>query len=219
MKYNLIKDLIELVEAFEAEESACDIDNFKKWIYQKQLEKEKYDAHLSQIVWEGKDKGRSIDSVINTLIVHMNRYAKSYSKAAMLHSDFSTQDEFIFLIQLRAFGAMSKMELIKKNVHDKTTGIQIINRLIKNGWVSQVNSNKDKRTKVLAITEAGALVLERQMDNIRKATSIVTGNLTESEKYQLAYLLDKLDHFHKPIYSEYQLSDHILDDIIKKYKT
>src|SRR5690606_39709334 len=66
-----------------------------------------------------KDKGRSAESVINTLIVHMNRYAKSYSKSAIYGSDFSTQEEFIFLINLKAFGAMSKMELIKKNIRSE----------------------------------------------------------------------------------------------------
>src|SRR5690554_5295977 len=87
--------------------------------------------------WEGKEKGRSPESVINTLIVHMNRYAKSYSKSAIYDSEFSTQEDFIYLINLKAFGAMTKMELIKKNIQEKPVGMQIINRLIENGWVDQ----------------------------------------------------------------------------------
>ncbi|MBX2909729.1 MAG: hypothetical protein KF706_08850 [Chitinophagales bacterium] len=40
--------------------------------------------------WEGKESGRSCQSVINTLIVHMVDN-ESYSKSAIVGSDFSTQ--------------------------------------------------------------------------------------------------------------------------------
>jgi hypothetical protein len=61
-----------------------------------------------------KENGRSPESVISTLLVHMNRYAKTYSKSAIAGSGFNTQEEFIYLINLKAFGSMTKMELIKK---------------------------------------------------------------------------------------------------------
>src|SRR5690606_37831786 len=142
------------------------------------------------------------ESVINTLIVHMNRYAKSYSKSAIYGSDFSTQEDFIYLINLKAFGSMSKMELIKKNIQDKPTGMKIIDRLIHNGWVKQDDSKIDKRSKVITIVDKGLMVLEQQMSKIRKATSVVTGDLNKNEKMQLIYLLQKLDHFHKPLYDK-----------------
>jgi len=146
--------------------------------------------------------GRSAESVISTLLVHMNRYAKNYSKAAIQFSEFSTQDEFIYLINLKAFGEMTKMELVKKNVHDKPAGMQIINRLIKQGWVMQKTSDLDKRSKIISLTTNGADVLDNQMAHIRKASKMVVGNLTEFEKIQLIYLLEKLEHFHLPIYLE-----------------
>ena len=130
----------------------------------------------------------------------MNRYAKSYSKSAIVGSDFSTQEDFIYLINLKAFGEMSKMDLIKKNVHEKPVGMQIINRLINQGWVEQRNSKTDKRSKVISISETGLQALAEQMDKIRQATSIVTGNLSQNEKMELIRLLNKLDDFHQPIY-------------------
>ena len=116
--------------------------------------------HLKEPDWEGKEKGRSPESVINTFIVHMNRYAKTYSKAAIVGSDFSTQEDFIYLINLKAFGEMTKMELIRKNIHDKPAGMQIINRLIRQGWVEQRYSLTDRRSKVINIAEQGINVLE-----------------------------------------------------------
>ncbi|MFY1046346.1 MarR family winged helix-turn-helix transcriptional regulator [Chryseobacterium sp. GP-SGM7] len=201
MNYSLAKDVIQLLEQFDSENInahyTSDIDGFKSWIHHQQ---NKIKPSEKNIDWDGKENGRSAESVISTLLVHLNRYAKTYSKSAIADSEFSTQEEFIYLINLKTFGEMTKTELIKKNIQDKPVGNLIINRLIKNGWVKQVDSKKDKRTKVISVTEKGTQVLEKQMDNIRAASKIVSGNLTEDEKYTLIELLNKLDHFHNPIF-------------------
>ena len=165
--------------------------------------------------WEGKENGRSAESVINTLIVHMNRYAKSYSKSAILGSDFSTQEDFIYLINLKAFGEMTKMELIKKNVHEKPVGMQIISRLITQGWIEQSNSIIDKRSKVISITSKWLASFENQIGKIRKATEIVTGDLTHGEKMELIRLLHKLNDFHQPIYEQNIETEYLLEEALK----
>jgi len=196
MNYSLIKDVLDLVQEFELDNKSYsnDIEGFKKWI--------KRDDEKIELNWEGKENGRSPESVINTLIVHMNRYAKSYSKSAIYGSDFSTQEDFIYLINLKAFGSMSKMELVKKNIQDKPSGMKIIDRLIQSNWVEQKDSTVDKRSKVITITQKGLQILEQQMDKIRQATKIVTADLNEKEKIQLIGLLQKLDNFHKPLYDK-----------------
>src|SRR5690606_26941478 len=150
MNYNLLKDVLDLVEQFERENTSASVANvvdFKKWIVMDY----KDETVQQEPEWEGEVKGRSPESVIDTLIVHMNRYAKSDSKSAICGADFSTQEDFIYLINLKAFGEMTKMDLIKKNVHEKPAGMQIINRLIAHGWVHQTESREDKRSKVLKI--------------------------------------------------------------------
>lgn len=216
MKYSLIIEAIRLIEEFDSVRSDSslnythDIDGFKLWIASKYPEKE----GVVEPEWEGKDSGRSPESVISTLFVHLNRYAKMYSKAAMHGSDFSTQEEFIYLINLRAFGEMTKMELIKKNIQDKPAGMQIISRLIKQGWVEQQPSEVDRRSKIIRITGRGELALDTQMDKIRKATTMVAGNLTYMEKMELIRLLHKLDRFHHPIFSENIESEELLDRVL-----
>ncbi len=211
MKYALIKNTIDLVEAFDSSNAnqnySNDIIGFKKWIAENYAE----NANVTETYWEGKENGRTADSAISTLLVHMNRFAKNYSKAAISGSEFSTQEDFIYLINLKAFGEMTKMELIKKNVHEKPVGILIINRLITKGWVIQEESKTDKRSKVIAITNQGLQVLENQMGKIRKATNMVTGNLTETEKTELIRLLSKLNDFHKPIYEMNLDPENLLD--------
>lgn len=214
MNYGLIKDVLDLVQEFEIETNnnnhfETSVEGFKNWISTNN------NTIVNEPNWEGKENGRSAESVINTLIVHMNRYAKSYSKSAILGSDFSTQEDFIYLINLKAFGEMSKMELIKKNVHEKPVGMQIINRLITQGWIEQSNSLIDKRSKVISITSKGLLALENQISKIRKATEIVTGDLTHSEKMELIRLLNKLKDFHQPIYDKNIETEHLLNEALK----
>ena len=150
MNYALVKDILDLVEEYEIEsnrrnENQISVEGFKKWVAKSVADTDLY----VEPDWEGKDKGRSAESVISTLIVHMNRYAKSYSKSAIFGSDFSSQEDFIYLINLKSFGEMTKMELIKRNVHEKPAGMQVINRLIAQGWVDQTDSDIDKRSKLL----------------------------------------------------------------------
>lgn len=210
MKYDLLRNVLDLVEEFEYKSgSNVDIKDFINWIVSN------HNSTQNEPNWEGKENGRSPESVINTMIVHLNRYSKSYSKSAIFGSDFSTQEDFIYLINLKAFGEMSKMDLIKKNVHEKPVGMQIINRLIAQGWVNQTASEIDKRSKVLKITEIGMLALENQMDKIRKATEIVTGDLTQNEKMELIRLLNKLNDFHKPIYDKNIEPEYLLNEILK----
>ena len=217
MNYHLIKDILDLVQEFEIETNnnnhfETSIEGFKNWISINN------NTVVNEPDWEGKENGRSAESVINTLIVHMNRYAKSYSKSAIVGSDFSTQEDFIYLINLKAFGEMSKMDLIKKNVHEKPVGMQIINRLINQGWIEQRNSKTDKRSKVISISETGLQALGNQMDKIRQATSIVTGNLSQNEKMELIRLLNKLDDFHQPIYDRNIDTDNLLREALKNIK-
>ena len=120
-----------------------------------------------------------------------------YTPGAMRNA---TQEDFIYLINLKAFGEMSKMELIKKNIQEKPIGMLIIKRLLEQAWIEQKDSETDKRSKILKITKKGWNVLESQMKKIRQATQIVTGDLTYYEKMDLIRLLTKLDEFHNPIF-------------------
>lgn len=218
-KHQLIKEIIDLAENFDASDAAGkkytkDVHGFKEWVYDEIKNKL---TVFPEPAWAGKEKNRSAESAISTFIVHMNRYAKTYSKAAIHNSDFSTQEEFIYLINLKAFGSMTKMELIKKNIQEKAAGMQIITRLIKQGWIDQQNSESDKRSKVIQITEKGLQALDKQMNRIRQATKIVAGNLTYNEKMELIRLLHKLDTFHKPIFSQNIESSRLLDRVLKEY--
>nr|WP_301287919.1 MarR family winged helix-turn-helix transcriptional regulator [Chryseobacterium sp. S0630] len=216
VNFDLIKSVVELVQKFtEQNEDKIlynnDLQGFIQWINTSFED----DSNSEDPLWIGKELGRSSDSVINTLFVRIGRYAKMYSRS-IGKSVFSSQDDFIYMISLKAMGPMTKMELIRHNVSEKSTGVLIINRLIHNQWIEQTVSQKDKRTKHITITEKGIAVLEEHMEEIRKASKAVVGNLTHSEQMLLIAILSKLDEFHASFYQMNLANDSLLDVVNKK---
>jgi DNA-binding MarR family transcriptional regulator len=137
---------------------------------------------------------------VSILITLLFRYAKTYIKKALKSSNINTADEFSFLITLMTHNYMTKHELIKTQVMEKTSGIEILNRLIKQGFVEQYDDLEDKRRKLLKITPLGRSELMEILPVMNIVSQIVVGDLSKEEQNLLAYLLRKLDCFHNDIY-------------------
>lgn len=195
--YELISELVGMVKIYEEQVGGNKPQGhlFSQWLSD-YYRKNGHDAS-DEPEWVGKSKGRSADSVINTSLVHLYRYAKLQAKAAIVGTQFSTPDDFIYLISLDSFGSMTKSSLIKLNVHEKSAGIQIVNRLINNGLVEQSATEGDKRNRMIHLTAKGKELLNQSRQNIKKASMNVTEPLSHQEKLDLIILLTKLETHHE----------------------
>ncbi len=149
---------------------------------------------------ELQDKGAERENSIAILITHMYRYAKLYTKKALQNSPLQSTDDFSFLIILLTHDSLSKTELINLNIHEKTTGMEIIKRLIRLNLMRQFDDEVDKRSQRVAITEYGRGVIFSVIDQMAMVANIVSGNLTPLERTSLLQILTKLDHFHNDIF-------------------
>jgi len=147
------------------------------------------------------DEYRNEARDISILIVLMNRYAKWYIKKVLKNSNLHSPDEFSFLITLMTYNSLSKSELITKQVMEKTSGSEIISRLIKRGLIVESADDNDRRSVRVSITRSGREELLRVLPLMGKVTKIVAGNLSNEEVNTLSYLLKKLDYFHNDIYN------------------
>jgi len=197
MYYDLISELIGLIKIYEQESAPSEQDPYLFGLWLNEYYQKTGHASIPEPEWEGKLNGRSADSVINTSLVHLYKYARLHAKAAIVNTTFSTPDEFIYLISLVSFGSMTKTALIRLNIHEKSAGMQIVNRLISNGLVEQAALDSDKRNRMIHITPKGAQLLNESMQNIRIATMKVTEPLSHHEKMDLIRLLTKLENFHE----------------------
>jgi len=146
------------------------------------------------------DEYRNTTSDISILIVLMNHYAKWYIKKVLRDSDLQTAEEFSFLITLMTYNSLRKNELITKQVMEKTSGTEVIRRLIKRGLIVESADENDKRSIRVSITKSGREEIFKTLPLMSKVSEIVVGNLSNEEINTLSYLLKKLDYFHNDIY-------------------
>lgn len=151
---------------------------------------------------------------VSILVSLLYRYAKMYSRKAMKESGIKSVDEFALLITLMTHDTIAKQELIKEQVLEKTSGIEIVNRLIRQGFVEQFDGEKDRRSKLLKITPEGRREIIQILPRMNQVSKIVVGNLTQTEQNLLTFLMRKLDHFHNDIFMNDK--DAGLEDILLK---
>ncbi|MDD4490201.1 MAG: MarR family winged helix-turn-helix transcriptional regulator [Paludibacter sp.] len=202
--------LIDLLDYFEVYVSENEKDNRKLsttdfiGFLNKNIEVESLKRNA---ISGGKDDfltNRNADSKISTdvsiLVSLLFRYAKNYIKKALKGSKINTADEFSFLITLLTYESLSKQELINIQVMEKTSGIEIINRLIKKGYICQFDDETDKRSKRIKITDIGRREIIALLPSMNLVSKIIVGRLTKEEQQTLVYLLRKLDDFHNDIF-------------------
>jgi len=153
------------------------------------------------------------DTDISILIVLLFRYAKGYIKKALKESVIHTADEFSFLITLMTYESLNKTELIQKQVMEKTSGTEIINRLLRQGLIQQFNDEHDKRSIRVKITSVGRMELLKILPHMQTVSQVVSGNLNETEKLTLAFMLRKLEHYHNDIFINKK--EHDLVDLLQ----
>lgn len=203
-KYLLIKQLIDNVAHYEAELSpgaAINMEGFLNFaqgnLQNDYLQKRNLAGNLEL---EVQERGNKQETTIAILVTFIYRYARLYAKKVLQNSAFSTLDEFSYTITLLTHVSLSKKELIQKNVHEKTTGMEIIKRLLKHGLIRQFNSEEDRRSQRVAITESGRSAVFSVLHKLEDVSTIMTGNLSATEKRTLTNILKKLDHFHFDIF-------------------
>ena len=200
--YQLIHQLITLVEQLENENHGREVSmqEFAGFLV--------HNANDSKVNFEGSDvrfgenESQSLaiafqlDNNIGRLFVYMSRYAKSYIKKALEGTPLVTAEDFTALAILLTHDHLSKTELISHNLQEKTSGTEVIRRLIAAGMVRQWDDLEDKRSKQIAITDEGKQLLYEVFVDMSYVGKMITGELTLSEKLTLQYLLQKLENFH-----------------------
>ncbi len=201
--YTLLKELLPYIEKYESQEKPevlSPVADFSAWL-QKEMARDVRvkDTRAGDENPERTRRSEDVRTTISKMVYMMYRYARFYTKKAMINSEINSLDDFALLVTLRTHKSVIKGELIKMFVLEKTTGIEIVNRLIRNGLAQQQDSKEDKRNKNIAITEKGKRELNIIFAEMAKTSEIVTGNLEDEEQVELIRLVTKLDRFHNEL--------------------
>lgn len=193
----VVSELVNQFAFYEQEVKKPTIGGFVAWMHY-QLQKPSVDSYLKMGKADGKanSKVNEIDNAIAILIGMMNKYARLYSKIVLEDLPLNTVEEFGYLAQLSSHKQLTKTALIKKSMDGKTTGMDIIRRLVKNGCAKEIHNPNDKRSKLLQITEKGSKVIGLSYTRMAAMSNVIVGNLNRTEKQTLFGILTKLAHHH-----------------------
>jgi MarR family transcriptional regulator, lower aerobic nicotinate degradation pathway regulator len=209
-RYELLTQVIDKVGEYATtatNEQPISVENFAAWLTTS-LIGEKNNPKSASL------SGDVMDVTINRYIGLMYRYTRFYGKKALENLPLQ-YDEFSYLVSLYSNGGMTKTELIGMNVQEKTTGMEIIKRLVGYGFIFQTDDPHDRRSQRLEISPLGTEILRGAFGGMAKVSSIVTGNLTLAEKRILMNTLQKMEVFHKLVGENERHLD--LDTILEKY--
>ncbi|WKN45268.1 MarR family winged helix-turn-helix transcriptional regulator [Tunicatimonas pelagia] len=187
-KFDLIKNLIDYVEEYEAvDDSTSDmsLQKFKEWLIVR--------FATEQFESSGRDTNRKNFE----LLALMQQYVSRHIRESLRDTGISTIWDFIFLAILSHQGDMGMVDLIKIARMEKSSGMEVLKRIQSSKYVRSVPDKNDKRKKLQQITDLGQKKLLELYPVISKLSETVNGDLTTKEKGMLFHLLNKLDSFHQ----------------------
>lgn len=219
-KYKLLQGLLPYIEDYEnnSETQQPSVDGFAEWLNiqlaeEIELKHGEMDKDFSKQQYFSPDESAEIE--ISTLISHLYKFTKHYSKKILDSTVLSTLEDFGFMATLMQGRGMSRTELIGKHVIEFTSGTEVIKRLKKHELIEESRDTRDKRCKILSITDKGHKLMLKVFAEMNNVAFIVNGNLTSLEKKILLKILQKLTSFHMQIYDNDWKKP--INEIIEKY--
>lgn len=129
----------------------------------------------------GNDPQSSANRLMK-VIARLHLAYNVYLRIALRDSPLEATEKFAFLAALNVLGETSKTQAINYAMMEMSTGIDILNRLLKENYISQRNDPDDKRAKLIKLTDAGYAVLQECFLKTATIREILLQDLTEDEK-------------------------------------
>ena len=185
--------MIDWAEKFDSQLSDSedwDDKNFANWLCSEVNSTNKEDTVLPE----------KTQSSIVVSVYFMYKYALFYSRKIFKNSQIYSLDDFTFLASLLPDKKLKKADVIRKNIAEKSSGNEILKRLLRQNLIKEMNNPNDKRSKLLEITPEGFNEINAVRSQINNMGSLVDGDLSEQEKIVMLNMLSKLNNFHRPLF-------------------
>ena len=192
-EYQNVKKLISWAEAFEnqlAEGDIWDDTKFAHWL----AGEFKTSPNTEQPI--AKKSKASI-----TMSVHfLYKFAQFYSRKIFKNSLIYSLDDFSVIASLLPDKKLMKAEVIRKNITEKSSGNEVLKRLLRQQLIKETDNPEDRRSKLLEITPQGLNEIFAIKSQMERMGELVEGNLNEQEKIDLLKIFSKLYQFHNPLF-------------------
>ncbi|TAF73376.1 MAG: MarR family transcriptional regulator [Bacteroidetes bacterium] len=133
------------------------------------------------------------------LLTRLYKFMKFYTKPVFKEVGITNSDEFALLAHLDIKQTCTKKDIIIDNIIEVTTGIDMINRLVKQGFIEEKVNLADKREKIISITTSGRSLLFNVYQKFSTIQDVLV-DLSIQERDVLLQLIKSLETFHTENY-------------------
>lgn len=210
-KYTVIKQVIDLFEAYESKNSSLDVQSFAQWIiHQHEEEPDLQNKMADKTIWKRHqgstfpfkhyldDKSRFLETT-----ARIARYHEFYIRKALKDMVINTRLEFLFLQSVDLLEKVKKTDLINIYHLEYTTGMDTIRRLINNGLLYEINDESDKRIKLLMMSDVGKTILEQARNRITDESTMFFTAISDNKWKKVLPILEEIDDFHNEVYQKH----------------
>lgn len=134
-----------------------------------------------------------------------------YHRAAMAKIDMPSSESFFFLNGIAHLGAVKKTDLINYLFFEYTTGMEAINKLIRNKLITEKKDSNDKRAKLLSLTKKGKKLLNEGYEQSERVSEIMFKNVNSDSISLCIRLLQQIEEKHSKFAVE--MKNHDFEDI------
>ncbi len=202
---NIVVELVNEWDKFESHHEDADIEAFCRY----------YLANK-------KNKSKSVDennpsvSLMKVISVLHNVHS-NYHKSAMMDTTLEHPEAFSLLLGLKYKGETKKTELINMMMLEYTTGIEWINKLIKEGYIIERSDINDRRSKLLHISSKGEKFYEKAYKKTIESARLVFEGVPDEDIKLVLQLLIPIEEKHHRLHAELKNKD--FEDIKKVLST
>lgn len=181
------KEIISLMEQYFSGIENCNENwtgDFGYWLQNSLDDEEKIDEHSG---------GGYSDILIGMQLVKTSNMMRAKLNRFVSDSPFATFLDYQFLYVLNEHSQMTKSELIFAHSMEMSSGIEVVRRLLKQNWIGEKKNPRDRRSKLIMVTESGKKILDQYGDSARAIYTSFSRGFDESRKRQILQVLTLLN--------------------------
>ena len=139
-----------------------------------------------------QSRKESLTALFKSISVLERKVANEWNS----HNELGFSKSHIGILDFLANEGPMRPSAIAHRLKVTTGGVTVLTaKLLKNGYIERMQSESDRRTSQISITEEGLEILEQSRRQIDKLADSLFGMLTEDEVDALHTILDKCLHY------------------------
>lgn len=184
---NTTVDLVNEWAKFENRHRDASIEDFCRYFLLQQKVQQKPVRFLGDVLPPRKS------SLLTKLLVKLVRIHDVYIAMATRDLKIRQPEEFYFLSIIKNLKSPKKTEVIYHTVNELSNGLNILNSLLKQGYITEQQDRDDMRSKRVSLTAKGEKILKQCYDQIYKVSELMFSEMHEDDIMLCIQLLKKVE--------------------------